>query len=47
MPFGKHKGARLDEVPSSYFSWALQNMTDLDSDLRIAMQEQAATRNEG
>lgn len=46
MPFGKHKGARLDEIPSSYFSWALQNMTDLDSDLRIAMKEQAVTRNE-
>ncbi|WAH35970.1 putative quorum-sensing-regulated virulence factor [Alicyclobacillus dauci] len=44
MPFGKHKGMRMDEIPVSYFNWALQNMTELDSDLRIAMEEQAASR---
>ena len=44
MPFGKHKGKRLDEVPISYFEWAFQNMTELDPDLRIAMEQQAATR---
>ncbi|WAH37256.1 putative quorum-sensing-regulated virulence factor [Alicyclobacillus dauci] len=44
MPFGKHKGARMDEIPVSYFGWALQNMTELDSDLRIAREEQAASR---
>ena len=44
MPFGKHKGLRMDEVPLSYFEWALRNMTELDSDLRITMEQQAARR---
>ena len=44
MPFGKHKGERLDNVPLSYFEWALHNMTELDTDLRIAMEQQAAAR---
>jgi uncharacterized protein (DUF3820 family) len=24
MPFGKHKGKRLGEIPDSYFRWFLQ-----------------------
>lgn len=47
MPFGKHKGERLDHIPLSYFDWALHNMTELDSDLRIAMEQQAVTRMAG
>lgn len=30
MPFGKHKGKPLIEVPLSYWTWALKNMTSLD-----------------
>lgn len=26
MPFGKHKGERLEEVPDSYWQWALNNV---------------------
>lgn len=24
MPFGKHKGARLEDVPTDYIQWALE-----------------------
>lgn len=32
MPFGKHKGQPMSEVPKSYIRWALNNMKDLDAD---------------
>jgi exodeoxyribonuclease X len=32
MPFGKHKGLPMSEVPKSYIRWALENMKDLDND---------------
>lgn len=37
MPFGKHVGVPLAEIPTDYFEWALQNMQDLDDDLRHSM----------
>ncbi len=36
MPFGKHKGAKLTEVPDQYFDWCLTKMDDLDEDVRAA-----------
>lgn len=30
MPFGKHKGEKLVNVPLSYWKWALENMKQLD-----------------
>ena len=30
MPFGKHKGAKLTEVPVSYWHWAVANMDSLN-----------------
>jgi hypothetical protein len=33
MPFGKHKGRRLDEVPRGYLRWMLANC-DLSHDLK-------------
>lgn len=39
MPFGKHRGQYLHEVPTSYLEWCLSNLQDLDSQLRAAMQE--------
>ncbi len=44
MPFGKHKGSRLIDLPLDYLSWALHNLNDLDSDLRISLEQIAATR---
>lgn len=45
MPFGKHKGTPLEEVPSSYMQWALANVDRLnpeddnyDEDLVISIQ---------
>lgn len=31
MPFGKHKGQKMDQVPKSYLNWLLT--TDIDDDL--------------
>lgn len=33
MPFGKHKGKKLKDLPGSYVRWALENMT-LTGDLK-------------
>jgi exodeoxyribonuclease X len=30
MPFGKHKGQKLVDIPMSYWKWALENMDSLD-----------------
>jgi len=30
MPFGKHKGKKLTDVPMSYWTWALNNMDSLN-----------------
>lgn len=38
MPFGKHKGSRLDEVPADYVRWLLQ-LPDLDADLRFSLEQ--------
>jgi exodeoxyribonuclease X len=32
MPFGKHKGQPISDVPKSYIRWAMDNMKDLDAD---------------
>lgn len=33
MPFGKHKGVKLKDLPKSYVQWSKKNM-DLDGDLK-------------
>lgn len=33
MPFGKHKGTPIAEMPKHYIEWALREMKDLDRDL--------------
>lgn len=43
MPFGKHKGEYLAEMPKSYLTWALENMNELDPDLKMSMEQIAAT----
>lgn len=37
MPFGKHKGVKLCNLPKSYISWAMENM-DLNPDLRAGLE---------
>lgn len=36
MPFGKHKGSRLRDVPASYLKWMLNTMDGLDADLKYS-----------
>jgi len=38
MPFGKHRGKPLQDVPMDYLRWALTNLRDLDPDLRTAIE---------
>lgn len=39
MPFGKHKGAKMEDVPLDYLKWALREMSNLDANLRHTMQK--------
>lgn len=36
-PFGKHKGVAIRDLPDHYVSWALENMSNLDADLKGAL----------
>lgn len=38
MPFGKHKGVKLCNLPKDYVQWALGNLPDMDPDLRTAFE---------
>ena len=38
MPFGKHRGVALTDIPRDYLRWALMNMTNLDADLRYSLE---------
>jgi exodeoxyribonuclease X len=40
MPFGKHKGTPLDELPLDYMTWILENLSDMRDDLREELQNQ-------
>ena len=45
MPFGKHRGTRLVDLPKDYVDWALKNMTEIDGDLRMSLEQVAAGLN--
>ena len=38
MPFGKHRGKALSEIPVDYLLWCLDNMTALSRHLRRAIE---------
>ena len=40
MPFGKHKGKKFADIPKSYLKYMLENIPDLDADVKLAMQQQ-------
>jgi hypothetical protein len=44
MPFGKHQGERLTEVPSAYLEWVLANLTSIRPGLRWAIQQELRWR---
>jgi exodeoxyribonuclease X len=37
MPFGKHKGLKMEEVPVDYLRWLAG--TDLEEDLRYTIEQ--------
>jgi hypothetical protein len=37
MPFGKHRGKLLRDVPLSYLRWARDNCSNMSADLRAAI----------
>jgi Putative quorum-sensing-regulated virulence factor len=39
MPFGKHRGVRLELVPPDYLLWCLDNVEKLSPTLRHAIRE--------
>ncbi len=39
MPFGKHFGKEISEIPIDYIDWALRNVKDLDSDLKFTLEQ--------
>jgi uncharacterized protein (DUF3820 family) len=43
MPFGKHKGEKLEDVPTDYLEWALENC-DLRPTLQAEMEAQLALK---
>lgn len=38
MPFGKHRGVPIRELPKEYVRWALGNLADMDEYLRRALE---------
>ncbi|WP_296404912.1 DUF3820 family protein [Psychrobacter sp.] len=39
MPFGKHKGKRIDQLPMPYVTWMLANIPNLNPSLYSALQK--------
>jgi hypothetical protein len=44
MPFGKHRGEAIDDIDSGYLCWCLENIDDLQPDLRAAMVAELSDR---
>lgn len=38
MPFGKHRGKALADLPKDYVRWALKNIDNLEPDLRVSLE---------
>jgi len=39
LPFGRHRGCRLDEVPVDYLLWVLDNFDSLRPSMRTAIEK--------
>lgn len=44
MPFGKHKGELIADIPSPYLEWCLENIEKLSENLREEMENQIRAR---
>ena len=37
MPFGKYEGEDIEDLPTGYIVWCLENLDDLDPELEMDM----------
>jgi Putative quorum-sensing-regulated virulence factor len=44
LPFGKHRGQALRDVPTHYLRWLVANATDLRPELREAVESELESR---
>ncbi len=44
MPWGKHKGQRLDTIPTDYLTHTLKRFTAISGELRQAIEHELSTR---
>ncbi len=44
MPFGKHKGRRVSEVPKDYLRWLIAHCARFEPDLRQAIEDRLKSR---
>jgi uncharacterized protein (DUF3820 family) len=42
MPFGKHKGIELDDVPANYLLWCYENIPQLDYGVKAYIEKNMA-----
>ena len=47
MPFGKHRGEPIEDLPSDYIDWALANLDSLRPAIREEMEAQLTMRGGG
>jgi hypothetical protein len=47
IPFGKYKGELIENLPSDYIRWCLENLERLDSDICKEMENQLILRDGG
>lgn len=44
MPFGRHRGRLLPDIPTNYLQWVLRECTEIDPTLRRAIQAELESR---
>lgn len=47
MPFGKHKGELIENLPEDYLHWCLKNVEDLSPALQEEMEKQLSMKRGG
>jgi exodeoxyribonuclease X len=47
MPFGKHKGELIEDLPEDYLYWCLENVEDLSPALQEEMEKQLQMKKGG
>lgn len=47
MPFGKHKGEPIEDLPTDYIEWCLQEIEQLSPSVQAEMEAQLTARQGG